>query len=117
MGPEPGLLVVDIDVDEVEAARGTATPRKELVNMQRGEPVVMLHGIGTSPGVWDGWLPALAGRHEIVRPPLRGLDGRATPPDPGTLLDAVIGDVLASIPPGHKAHLVGESTGGSTWPV
>jgi pimeloyl-ACP methyl ester carboxylesterase len=81
--------------------------------MQRGEPVVMLHGIGTGPGVWDGWLPALAGRHEIVRPALRGLDGRVTPPDPGALLDAVIGDVLASIPSGRRAHLVGESTGGT----
>lgn len=81
--------------------------------MQRGEPVVMLHGIGTDPSVWNGWLPAIEDRHEIIRPALGGLGGRATPPDPRGLLDSVVDDVLAAIPPDRTAHLVGESTGGT----
>lgn len=83
------------------------------MSVQRGAPVVMLHGIGTDPGVWDGWLPALEDGHDVVRPGLGGLGGRVAPHHPGALLDAVVGDVLASIPPDRRAHLVGESTGGT----
>ena len=33
----------------------------------RGLPVLFHHGIGTNHQIWDGWLPALAPRHQLIR--------------------------------------------------
>ncbi|MDE2489651.1 MAG: alpha/beta hydrolase [Elusimicrobia bacterium] len=50
-----------------------------LVRAGRGEPVVLLHGLGASSYSWRYALPALAGRYEVFAPDLPGF-GRSDKP-------------------------------------
>ena len=59
-----------------------------------GEPLVLLHGIGSSWGSWRPVLPALAARHEVLALNLPGFGGAAplpacTAPTVSALTDAV----------------------------
>jgi pimeloyl-ACP methyl ester carboxylesterase len=46
------------------------------------EAILLLHGLGTSLGVWDDLAPLLAGRFRVVRFDLRGLGGSSGPEMP-----------------------------------
>ncbi len=80
------------------------------------ETIIFHHGIGASPGIWRGWLPALIDRYRIVTFDMRGYGRSHIPPAaaPWTL-DRLVDDLLAVARAvgGGRPHLVGESIGGT----
>jgi pimeloyl-ACP methyl ester carboxylesterase len=80
-----------------------------------GEPLVLLHGIGSSRRAWDPVIPALAGRFDVIAVDLPGFgDSEPLPPEveprPAALAAAVAGllDDLGITTP----HVAGNSLGG-----
>ena len=80
------------------------------------ETIIFHHVIGASAGIWQEWLPELVDRYRIVRFDMRGY-GRSHIPAPGEKwsADAFVEDLLgvADAAGVDKAHLVGESIGGT----
>jgi pimeloyl-ACP methyl ester carboxylesterase len=81
----------------------------------RGEPLVLLHGLGSSRAAWDPVLPALAGRFDLIAVDLPGFGASAplpagTEPSPAALAAAVTG-LLDDLGIG-RPHLAGNSLGG-----
>jgi pimeloyl-ACP methyl ester carboxylesterase len=80
----------------------------------RGDPLLLLHGLGLSWRSWKPVLPLLTSRHDVIAPDLPGfgdappLDG---PPTVGALADAVEAE-LDAIGVGTTA-VAGNSLGGS----
>jgi pimeloyl-ACP methyl ester carboxylesterase len=78
-----------------------------------GEPLVLIHGIGSTWRVWKPILPALEARHEVLALSLPGygesppLDGEPTVP---ALTDAVERELDAA--GWDAAHIAGNSMGG-----
>ncbi|QIL03182.1 alpha/beta fold hydrolase [Sphingomonas sinipercae] len=77
-----------------------------------GPPLVLVHGLGSTPRAWDPILAGLTARHEVIRITLPGHDGAPAEADSGTFaglmrsLDAFIVDQgLGAVP------LVGSSLG------
>src|SRR5271165_270987 len=60
---------------------------------RKPKAVLLLHGNAESGLAWYGWVPALARRHRVVRPDMRGF-GRSTPMprDFPWTLDVIIDD-------------------------
>ena len=54
-----------------------------------GEPVTLLHGVGSNLESWDGVVPALAERFRVLRYDLRGHGQSGKPPGPYALDDFV----------------------------
>jgi 3-oxoadipate enol-lactonase len=80
----------------------------------RGEPVLLLHGLGSSGDDWAFQLPALAARHRLIVPDLPGA-GRSPKPL-GRYSIAGFATTLWQLLDqlGHeRAHLVGFSLGGA----
>lgn len=75
--------------------------------------VVMHHGIGSSSHIFDGWIPALALTHRILRFDMRGHGASARPDATPIDMDRLSDDLLAVMDAAsvHRAHLVGESIG------
>ena len=90
------------------------TTRLHVVRRGAGEPIVFLHGMGTSAATWDRCMDLLEDRFTVVAPDLLGHGNSPVPDDPSeytrdrTLVD--IDDVIAELdaPP----VLVGHSLGG-----
>ena len=83
---------------------------------RRADPVLLLHGNAESGEAWYAWVPALARRHRVVRPDMRGF-GRSTamPRDYPWTLDRLIEDFCLFM---HhlgidRFHLVGAKIGGT----
>jgi pimeloyl-ACP methyl ester carboxylesterase len=79
-----------------------------------GEPLVLLHGVGTTRRVWRLATPHLAGSHHVLAPDVPGF-GDSPPVGPGFEIDAVV-DVLAAElvrVAGRPFDLVGHSMGGA----
>lgn len=78
--------------------------------------VVMHHGIGASSRIFDGWIPALAVTHRILRFDIRG-HGLSARPDSAEPLDMnrLSDDLLAVMDAAgaQRVHLLGESIGGT----
>jgi pimeloyl-ACP methyl ester carboxylesterase len=78
-----------------------------------GEPLVVIHGIGSTWQVWNPILPALEGRHDVLALSLPGygdsppLDGDPTVPALGNAVEEAMD--AAGL---ETAHLVGNSLGG-----
>ena len=77
-----------------------------------GPPLILVHGLGSTPRAWDPILPGLASQREVIRMTLPGHDGAAAEPDSGSFaglmrsLDRfVAAEGLADVP------LVGSSLG------
>ena len=77
--------------------------------------VLFHHGLGTRSACWDGWTPALAGRHRLVRFDMRGHGASPLPAGFRWSLSALVDDLLAVADASEteRFHLVGESTGGT----
>src|SRR5687767_4910167 len=73
-----------------------ATPVRELV---------LLHGWGSSPGVWDGLARRLAPRFLVHALPLSGCDA-----DPARSLQAIVAAVIQAAP--RRCGVIGWSLGG-----
>lgn len=76
------------------------------------ETIIFHHGIGASAGIWQEWLPELIDRYRIVRFDMRGY-GRS--PGDKWSADLFVEDLLAVADAvgAERAHLVGESIGGT----
>jgi pimeloyl-ACP methyl ester carboxylesterase len=80
----------------------------------RGDPIVFLHGMGSSSETWAAQMAALEGRYTVVAFDLLGHGQSPVPKDPalysrdGALAD--LDDVVATL--GRKPVLVGHSLGG-----
>jgi pimeloyl-ACP methyl ester carboxylesterase len=80
-----------------------------------GEPLVLLHGIGSRRQIWDPVMDALSAEHDVIALDLPGF-GRSPMPPPGTppgadSLTTLVQGLLSSI--GVAApHLAGNSLGG-----
>lgn len=80
-----------------------------------GDPMILLHGLGSSRAVWDPIVPSLAERFDVIAVDLPGFGSspplpRGVEPTPAALAAAVI-DLLNE----HgieQPHLVGNSLGG-----
>ncbi|MEK6592019.1 MAG: alpha/beta hydrolase [Pseudomonadota bacterium] len=82
----------------------------------RRETIIFHHGIGASSGIWTEWLPQLIERYRIVRFDMRGYGRSHVPPRVFKwTLDLLAQDVLAITDAvgAERAHLVGESIGGT----
>lgn len=80
----------------------------------KGEPLVLLHGVGANRGVWRRVTPVLAADHLVLAPDLPGF-GESAPTSPGFDLDAVaeaLADALAERT-GGSFSLLGNSLGGA----
>ena len=77
--------------------------------------VLFHHGLGTRSACWDGWTPALGGRHRLVRFDMRGHGASPLPAGFRWSLAALVDDLLevADATGAERFHLVGESTGGT----
>ena len=80
------------------------------------EVVVLHHGIGASQGIWAEWLPWLVARYRVLRFDMRGHGASTWPASgPRPSLDTLADDLLAVMDAAGvtRAHLVGESIGGT----
>lgn len=87
-----------------------------------GPPVVFVHGIGASRGIWADWLPLIAVQHPVLRFDLRGFGDSAalaetvtmtpTPELMALLIDDLM-EVIDAAGFNGPVHLVGESAGGT----
>jgi pimeloyl-ACP methyl ester carboxylesterase len=80
-----------------------------------GEPLVLLHGLGSARTIWRPLLPALARRYDVIAVDLPGHGQtpslpRTEPPTPGRLAKTVAAllDELSL----DRAHVMGNSLGG-----
>ncbi len=80
----------------------------------RGEPVVLVHGLGNSSLVWRRVIAGLARDHRVVAPDLPGF-GHSSPVPDADLLDAYVRFVAELIEHngGVPAAVVGNSVGGA----
>ena len=93
-------------------------PRLMQLNHYRagaGEPLVLLHGIGSHWQMWEPVLPMLTARHDVIAVDLPGFGDSPMPP-PGTppgldSLCALVLDFLAELGI-QRPHLAGNSLGG-----
>ena len=77
--------------------------------------VLFHHGLGACSACWDGWTPALVGRHRLVRFDMRGHGASPVPPGFEWTLESMVDDVraVADAAAAKRFHIVGESTGGT----
>jgi len=78
-----------------------------------GQPVlVLIHGLGATGDVWDGWWPLLARRWpgRWLAPDLPGHGG--SPPLSGYSFDGLAAAVAGIVEPGARAVVLGHSLGG-----
>ena len=103
---------------DVRTRAGEHSTRRSALAYDRagaGEPLVLLHGLGSSRRSWDPVLPGLVGEREVIAVDLPGygdspLDRTRPGHTPGDLADSVAGllDDLGLA----TAHLGGNSLGG-----
>lgn len=78
--------------------------------------IVFHHGLGSTRGIWAGWLPALIAGYRVVTFDMRGHGASAKPDARAPLtLDMLTDDLFAVMDAAGvgSAHLVGESIGGT----
>lgn len=80
----------------------------------KGEPLVLLHGLGCSARDWTLQMPALSKKYRVIAPSLRGFGNSEKPNGPMTIMkyaDDVVNllDALGIT----RAHVLGHSMGGA----
>jgi len=94
--------------------------RLNTVRRGSGDPIVFIHGMGTSASTWDAVMSQLADRHHVVAVDLLGHGSSPVPDDPdeysrdATLddLDVLLDELATESPDAAPAVLVGHSLGG-----
>ena len=78
-----------------------------------GEPLLLLHGLGSCSDDWEMQLPAFAGRYRVIAPDLRGHGRSDKPPGPYSvpMMAADVAGLLDHLGLA-AAHVVGLSMGG-----
>lgn len=81
-----------------------------------GDPLVLLHGIGSSRSAWDPVIPALAEHFDVIAADLPGF-GDSAPLPPGTeptpaALAAAVAGLLGELGVQPPPHVAGNSLGG-----
>lgn len=79
-----------------------------------GDPVLLLHGLGSSSADWIYQVPAFAGRYRIITVDVRGHGASGKPPGPYHISDfaADARAALAAAGVEAPAHVIGISMGG-----
>jgi len=79
----------------------------------RGDPVLLIHGLGYARWGWEPLVPLLAERYRVISFDNRGIGESAVPPGPYSA-SAMAGDALAVLDAARveRAHVVGTSLGG-----
>jgi 3-oxoadipate enol-lactonase len=79
----------------------------------RGDAIVLLHGFPLTRAIWNEQVDALAQRHRVICPDLRGM-GESTASDGPYLMEALAGDIAAVLDACgvSRASIVGHSLGG-----
>lgn len=83
------------------------------IRIGRGEPLLLLHGLGHRKEGWEPVLPALAARFDVVAIDLPGFGG--APPLEGTPTDLALADFVEGVLDDlgwDTAHISGNSLGG-----
>jgi 3-oxoadipate enol-lactonase len=94
----------------------TATEVSWTEDGPAGAPVVLLsNSLGSTRGMWDPQVPALAERYRVITYDTRGHGESPAPPGPYDL-DDLVDDALAVLDAvgARRAHVVGVSLGGMT---
>ena len=78
-----------------------------------GEPVVLLHGLGSCKEDWEEQIAALAAHYRVIAPDLRG-HGQTSKPKKGYSIKQFAEDIraFADVLPLNQFHLIGFSLGG-----
>src|SRR6266498_1920452 len=79
----------------------------------RGEPLLLVQGLGYPSDMWYRWLPDLTQRYRVLRFDNRGVGRTGVPPGPYTI-EQMADDALAVLDAAgvERAHVVGASLGG-----
>jgi pimeloyl-ACP methyl ester carboxylesterase len=85
----------------------------QALDVGQGEPVLLLHGLGSRGGDWELQLPVLREQYRVIVPDLRGHGASPKPPGPYSL-SAMAADVVALLGrlESGPVHVVGLSMGG-----
>jgi pimeloyl-ACP methyl ester carboxylesterase len=85
----------------------------QVLDVGQGEPVLLLHGLGSRGSDWDLQLPGLREHYRVIVPDLRGHGASPKPPGPYSL-SAMAADVVALLArlESGPVHVVGLSMGG-----
>ena len=86
----------------------------EIVTGAGDEALVLLHGLGMSPRVWDAVRPLLGPRHHLVTPALLGHRGGAAPSRRPTTVRDLVDDAERVLDARglERPHVAGNSLGG-----
>jgi 3-oxoadipate enol-lactonase len=89
--------------------------RLHYTDQGAGQPVILLHGLGSSTRDWEHQVPALLEHYRVICLDLRG-HGQSDKPASGYSIKGFAEDTLALIRELdlHKPHIVGLSMGGMT---
>jgi 3-oxoadipate enol-lactonase / 4-carboxymuconolactone decarboxylase len=92
---------------------GDITVHAQVEGPTSGEPVLLLHSLGTTLQMWDPQAAALARRFRVIRPDMRGHGLTEAPPGPYTM-EMLARDALALLDAlgVRRAHVGGVSIGG-----
>ncbi len=84
--------------------------------VEQPQAVLFHHGLGSTSGLWSGWLPALIERYRVASFDMRGHGKSAHPSKDAPLsLELLVDDLFAVADAAgvERFHLVGESIGGT----
>src|SRR3954470_16424603 len=90
-------------------------PPLAITRSGTGEPLVLLHGLGSSRQAWDPILPALAARFHVIAVDLPGFGDSAPLPGAGEVPPAALAQSVADLLDDlgvSTPHLAGNSLGG-----
>ncbi len=111
------MRIVDdyIDIRRRDVGRGVyARPlRFDVEIVGAGDPVILVHGLGSSPRVWDGLVRSLRKSHEVHILHIGGFDGMASlgNESPGALL-SIAGELVDYATRLEAPSVIGHSMGG-----
>ncbi len=115
MIPDTGLVYIQDESERLPVPKATVNGiTLHYEDEGRGDPVLLVHGLGTGSADWACQVPALASRYRVIAPCLRGFGQSERPEGPYSIglfaedLDALL-DHLGI----DRCHVCGISMGGA----